>query len=89
RFQVLAPVVRGRKGEFVDLFRDLSTQGFARAVVDGETVQLSDPPVLKKQVKHTIAVVVDRLAMKEGIRQRRTDSVETALKLADGLVVAE
>ncbi|MFJ6847865.1 MULTISPECIES: excinuclease ABC subunit UvrA [Micrococcus] len=89
RFQVLAPVVRGRKGEFVDLFKDLSTQGFARAVVDGETVQLSDPPVLKKQVKHTIAVVVDRLAMKEGIRQRLTDSVETALKLADGLVVAE
>lgn len=89
RFQVLAPVVRGRKGEFVDLFSSLSTQGYARALVDGETVQLSDPPALKKQNKHTIAVVVDRLAMKEGIRQRLTDSVETALKLADGLVAVE
>ncbi|PNL17972.1 excinuclease ABC subunit UvrA [Micrococcus sp. FDAARGOS_333] len=89
RFQILAPVVRGRKGEFVDLFSSLSAQGYARAVVDGELVQLSDPPTLKKQVKHTIAVVVDRLAMKEGIRQRLTDSVETALKLADGLVIAD
>ncbi|MDO5634064.1 MAG: excinuclease ABC subunit UvrA, partial [Micrococcus sp.] len=89
RFQVLAPVVRGRKGEFVDLFTQLATQGFARAVVDGELVQLTDPPTLQKQYKHTIAVVVDRLAMKDGIRQRLTDSVETALKLADGLVVAE
>lgn len=89
RFQVLAPVVRGRKGEFADLFSSLSTQGYARALVDGETVQLSDPPALKKQNKHTIAVVVDRLAMKEGIRQRLTDSVETALKLADGLVAVE
>lgn len=89
RFQILAPVVRGRKGEFVDLFTSLATQGFSRAIVDGEMVQLTDPPKLKKQIKHTIAVVVDRLAMKEGIRQRMTDSVETALKLADGLVVAD
>ncbi|WP_262337732.1 excinuclease ABC subunit UvrA [Micrococcus cohnii] len=89
RFQVLAPVVRGRKGEFVDLFSSLAAQGFSRAVVDGELVQLSDPPSLKKQVKHTIAVVVDRLAMKEGIRQRLTDSVETALRLAEGLVVVD
>lgn len=89
RFQVLAPVARGRKGEFVDVFSSLATQGFSRAIVDGEQIQLSDPPKLKKQVKHTIAVVVDRLAMKEGIRQRLTDSVETALKLADGLVVID
>ncbi|MFC7402450.1 excinuclease ABC subunit UvrA [Citricoccus sp. GCM10030269] len=89
RFQVLAPVARGRKGEFVDVFSHLATQGFSRAIVDGEQIQLSDPPKLKKQVKHTIAVVVDRLAMKEGIRQRLTDSVETALKLADGLVVID
>ncbi|WP_371415329.1 excinuclease ABC subunit UvrA [Citricoccus sp. SGAir0253] len=89
RFQVLAPVARGRKGEFVDVFSALATQGYARAIVDGELIQLSDPPKLKKQVKHTIAVVVDRLAMKEGIRQRLTDSVETALALADGLVVVD
>ncbi|MFB9070373.1 excinuclease ABC subunit UvrA [Citricoccus parietis] len=89
RFQVLAPVARGRKGEFVDVFTDLATQGFSRAIVDGEVIQLSDPPKLKKQVKHTIAVVVDRLAMKDGIRQRLTDSVETALNLADGLVVID
>lgn len=89
RFQVLAPVVRGRKGEFVDLFSSLSTQGFSRAIVDGEIVQLTDPPKLKKQIKHTIAVVIDRLAMKDGIRQRLTDSIETALKLAEGLVVVD
>ena len=89
RFQVLAPVVRERKGEFVDLFQELSAKGFSRATVDGETVQLSDPPKLKKQYKHTIEVVVDRLVVKEGIRQRLTDSVETALGLAEGRVVVE
>ncbi|WP_273413006.1 excinuclease ABC subunit UvrA [Corynebacterium appendicis] len=86
KFQVLAPVVRKRKGEFVDLFADLSAQGYARVTVDGETHQLSDPPKLEKQVKHDIDVVVDRLTVKESQKQRLTDSVETALKLADGLV---
>ena len=89
RFQVLAPVIRARKGEFLDLFRDLSTQGFARARVDGVTIQLSEPPKLKKQEKHTIEVVVDRLSAKPDSKQRLTDSIETALKLANGLVTLE
>ena len=89
RFMVLAPVVKGRKGEFQDLFQQLSQQGYARAVVDGETVQLEDAPKLKKQYKHTIDVVVDRLTAKPDARQRLTDSVETALNLADGRVVVE
>jgi excinuclease ABC subunit A len=89
RFQVLAPVVRGRKGEFVDLFKELTAKGYSRAKVDGELVQLAEPPKLGKQYKHTIEVVVDRLVVKDGIRQRLTDSVETALGLADGRVLAD
>ena len=103
RYQLLAPVVRGRKGEFVDLFEELQASGFARARVDGEVVTLNDPPTLEKQKKHTIEVVVDRLVAKAGspdgdgqapavdtaYARRLTDSVETALRLADGLVVAE
>nr|WP_235861480.1 excinuclease ABC subunit UvrA [Tersicoccus phoenicis] len=89
RFQVLAPVVRGRKGEFVDLFADLSAKGFARAVVDGKQIQLTEPPKLGKQYKHTIEVVVDRLVVREGMRQRLTDSVETALLLAEGRMLAD
>ena len=89
RFQVLAPVVRGRKGEFVDLFKELTAKGYSRARVDEKLVQLSDPPKLGKQFKHTIEVVVDRLVVKEGISQRLTDSVETALGLAEGRVLAE
>jgi excinuclease ABC subunit A len=84
RFQVLAPVVRGRKGEYVDLFSDLQTQGYARARVDGETIALSDPPKLDKQKKHTVEVVIDRLAVKASARRRLTDSVETALRLGGG-----
>jgi excinuclease ABC subunit A len=89
RYQVLAPMVRGRKGEYQDVFEDLQQQGFARARVDGETVQLSDPPALEKKLKHTIEVVVDRLVARDGVRQRLSDSVETALRLAEGLVVIE
>ncbi len=89
RFQVLAPVVRGRKGEFVDLFKELTAKGYSRARVDGELIQLSEPPKLGKQFKHTVEVVVDRLVVKEGISQRLTDSVETALGLAEGRVLAE
>ncbi|UVJ37664.1 excinuclease ABC subunit UvrA [Arthrobacter sp. CJ23] len=89
RFQVLAPVVRGRKGEFVELFKELTAKGYSRARVDGELVQLSDPPKLGKQFKHSIEVVVDRLVVKEGISQRLTDSVETALGLAEGRLLIE
>ncbi|MBW8173174.1 excinuclease ABC subunit UvrA [Ornithinimicrobium sp. Arc0846-15] len=92
RFQVLAPVVRARKGEFVDLFADLQVKGFSRARVDGDIVSLAEPPTLEKQKKHSIEVVVDRLVAKGDdpkVKRRLTDSVETALGLADGVVVVE
>jgi len=89
RFQVLAPVVRTRKGEFVDLFAELQFQGYSRVLVDGTVHPLTDPPKLKKQDKHDISVVVDRLSVKDSAKQRLTDSVETALRLADGLVVLD
>lgn len=89
RFQVLAPLVRGRKGEYSELFADLVTQGFSAAVVDGETVRLTQPPKLERQIKHDIFVRVDRLVVKEGVRTRLSDSIETALKLAQGLVVID
>ena len=89
RFQILAPVVRGRKGEFEDLLDLLRGDGYARALIDGQMRQLSDDITLTKQKKHTIEVVVDRLVIKNGIRQRLTDSVETALRLANGLMVAD
>ena len=89
RFRILAPVVRGRKGEYTELFAELVTQGFSAAVVDGETVRLTQPPKLERKIKHDIFVRVDRLVMKEGVRTRLSDSIETALKLADGLVVID
>ncbi|WP_426566966.1 excinuclease ABC subunit UvrA [Angustibacter sp. McL0619] len=89
RFQVLAPVVRARKGEYADLFRELQSKGFSRARVDGEVVTLAEPPALEKKLKHTIDVVVDRLVAKASAKRRLTDSVETALGLAGGLVVVE
>ena len=89
RFQVLAPVVRERKGEFVELFRSLQTQGFARVRVDGQTYPLAEVPPLKKQEKHTVEVVVDRLVVKPSAKRRLTDSVETALRLAAGVVTLE
>ncbi|AEF35814.1 excinuclease ABC (subunit A-DNA-binding ATPase) UvrA [Mycolicibacter sinensis] len=89
RFQVLAPVVRTRKGEFADLFEKLNTQGYSRVRVDGVVHPLTDPPKLKKQEKHDVDVVVDRLTVKETAKQRLTDSIETALGLADGIVVLE
>ncbi|MFV0319051.1 MAG: excinuclease ABC subunit UvrA [Microbacterium sp.] len=88
RYQIVAPVVTQKKGEFVDLFRELGAKGYSRAIVDGELVQLSDPPALKKSYKHDIAVVVDRLAAGPDILSRVTDSVETALGLAGGIVQA-
>jgi excinuclease ABC subunit A len=89
KFQVLAPVVRARKGEFLELFSDLITQGYSRARIDGEVVQLSEAPKLKKQEKHTIEVVIDRLTAKAESKTRLTDSIETALRLASGIVVLD
>ena len=96
RFQVLAPVIRGRKGEYTELLRELQTKGYSRARVDGVTIRLDDTktgagnlPALKKYEKHTIEVIVDRLSVKESARRRLTDSVETALGLSGGVVVLD
>lgn len=86
RFQLLAPLVSQKKGEFVDLFAELSASGYSRALVDGELIQLTEPPALKKQLKHDISVVIDRLVAADDMLGRLTDSLETALRLADGLV---
>ena len=85
RFQVLAPMVRGRKGEYESLFEELAGQGYARARVDGTAYELSEVPKLARYEAHTIEVVVDRLVLRPGIERRLTDSLETALKLADGV----
>src|SRR3954470_22753760 len=89
KFQVLAPVIRGRKGEYAELFSDLLTKGYSRARVDGTVVALAEPPKLKKYEKHTIDVVVDRLTVKASAKRRLTDSVETALKLGEGMLTLE
>ncbi len=89
KFLVLAPVVRARKGEFLDLFKDFTTQGFARVRVDGTVYPIAEVPKLKKQEKHTIEVVVDRLTVKPDSKTRLTDSIETALRLASGLVILD
>ena len=89
RFQVLSPVVRGRKGEYQDLLEELKASGYVRAIVDGQLLRLEDVPLLEKKLKHTIEVVVDRLVVREGVRQRLTDSVETALRLSDVLVIID
>jgi len=86
RYQVLAPVVSQKKGEFVDLFAELATSGYSRALVDSELVQLASPPTLRKQYKHDISVVVDRLVAGPDLLSRLTDSLETALRLTDGVV---
>ena len=89
RFQVLAPVVRGRKGTYETLLADLASQGFSRARVDGEVHELTDKTDLARYEQHTIEVIVDRLVLREGIARRLTDSLETALKLADGVAEVE
>lgn len=90
KIQVLAPVARGRKGEYVKTFEDARKNGFVRARVDGEMVELTGTPIhLDKQKKHTIDIVVDRLVIKEGMEKRLNDSVETALQMAHGLVVID
>ena len=86
RFQVLAPVVRGRKGEYEKLLKDLAGKGFVRARIDGEVRELAEPIRLPRHYKHTIEVVVDRLVAKQDIRRRVADSVESALELTEGLV---
>jgi len=85
RFQVLAPVVRGRKGEYHSLLEELAGQGYSRARIDGEVHELSSPPELARYEQHTIEVVVDRLVARAGIERRLTDSLETALRLAEGI----
>ena len=89
RFQLLAPVVQGRKGEHADLLSALRSQGYARARIDGTIRRLDEEISLDKKYKHTIEVIVDRLAAKPDARRRLTDSVETALRLAEGLLLAD
>ena len=86
RFQVLAPVVKGRKGEYRELFERMRKEGYARVMVDGKTYGLEEKIPVDKDFKHDIDVVIDRLVMKENIKRRLADSIETALKLADGVV---
>jgi excinuclease ABC subunit A len=89
RLYLLAPMIRGRKGEYRKEIADLQRQGFQRLKVDGEFYAIDDVPPLEKQIKHDIDVVVDRIVVKEGLEQRLADSLETALRLADGIAVAE
>ncbi len=89
RFMVLAPMVRGRKGEYKDLLEELRSEGYTRAKIDGELRRLEDEIDLDKKYKHDIAVVVDRLQMKPDVRKRLADSVETAVALAEGIVEVE
>jgi len=89
KFLILAPVIRARKGEFLDLFKDFTTQGFSRVRVDGTVYAIADVPKLKKQEKHTIEVVVDRMTVNPESKTRLTDSIETALRLANGLVILD
>ncbi|MFF0970803.1 excinuclease ABC subunit UvrA [Streptomyces sp. NPDC003283] len=89
RFQVLSPLVRERKGKFSELFAELHTKGYSRARVDGQIIHLSTPPNLRKQQKHTIEVVVDRLTVKDSVKRRLTESVESAFNLSGGMVVLD
>jgi len=88
KLMILAPVVRGRKGEFVKMLEDMQKQGYVRARIDGELYELAEPPKLTKTKKHTVEIVIDRLVVRPDIQQRLTDSLETAMKLAEGLVIA-
>ena len=89
RFMVLAPIVRGRKGEYGKLFEEMRAQGYARAVVDGELRRLDEEIALDKKFKHDISIVVDRLVMKEGLRKRLAESLEAASQLAEGIIEIE
>ena len=89
RIQLLAPVVRGRKGEHVKLFESAKKSGYVRVMVDGHMYELTEEIKLEKNKKHNIEIVVDRLSIRDGIKKRLTDSVETAMKLADGLLTVD
>src|SRR5436305_1643652 len=89
RYMVLAPVVRGRKGEYGRMLEEMRSQGYARAVVDGELRRLDEEIVLDKKFKHDISIVIDRLVMKEGVRKRLAESLEAASQLASGIVEVE
>ncbi|MDR2007605.1 MAG: excinuclease ABC subunit UvrA, partial [Alphaproteobacteria bacterium] len=89
KVNILAPIVRGRKGEFKREFDDLRKKGFQRLKIDGEVYEIDEIPVLDKNIKHDIAVIVDRIVIKEGIEKRLSQSLETALQLSDGIVIAE
>src|SRR5690606_34347720 len=89
RFMVLAPVVRGRKGEYGKLLAEMRSQGYARAVIDGDLRRLDEDIALDKKFKHDISIVVDRLVMKEGVRKRLAESIEAASQLADGVIEVE
>ena len=89
KLYLLAPIVRGRKGEYKKEFKELQAKGFQRVKVDGELYEIADVPTLNKKLKHDIEVVVDRIIIRDDIKTRLADSVETALKLADGLCIAE
>ena len=88
KLMILAPVVRGRKGEFTKLLEDMSRQGYVRVRIDGEMCEMSELPKLEKNKKHTVEVVIDRVVVRPDIQQRLTDSIETAMQLAEGLVIA-
>ena len=89
RIQILAPVVRGRKGEYRELFEEIKREGFLRVRVDGKLLSVEEEISLNKKLKHNIEVVVDRLKIKDGITQRLTESVEAALKMASGLLILD
>jgi len=89
RIQILAPVVRGRKGEHVKLFEQAKKSGYVRVMADGHLYELSEEIKLEKNNKHNIEIIVDRLVVKEGIEKRLSDSVESALKLAEGLLIVD
>ena len=89
KIQILAPVVRGRKGEHVKLFEQAKKSGFVRVIADGSMYELTDEIKLDKNKKHNIEIVVDRLSVRDGIQKRLTDSIETALKLAEGLMTVD
>nr|MDP9361683.1 excinuclease ABC subunit UvrA [Acidobacteriota bacterium] len=86
KFTILAPYIRGKKGEYRKQMLQMVKEGFTRAIVDGTMIELADPPTLDKQKKHTIDIVIDRLVVKEGIEQRLADSLETATRVTKGLV---
>ncbi|WP_411818321.1 excinuclease ABC subunit UvrA [Hyphococcus sp. DH-69] len=89
RFYLLAPIIRGRKGEYKKEFADLMKKGFQRVKVDGEYYEIADVPKLNKKIKHDIEVVVDRVVVRDGVQSRLAESFETALELADGIAIAE